>query len=80
MFSFLNPQSPYVEILARLSHIKKQSITLYVLGTMPHSRDIKLKEGPGRVAQPVRAWSLYTKAFWGSIPGQGAYKSQPMNA
>ena len=35
--------------------------------------------GPGQVAQLVRALSGYAKVA-GSIPGQGTYKNQPMNA
>ena len=35
--------------------------------------------GPGQVAQLVRASSQYDKVV-GSIPGQGIYKNQPMNA
>ena len=35
--------------------------------------------GPGRVAQLVRAVSWYPKVV-GSIPRQGTYKNQPMNA
>ena len=34
---------------------------------------------PGRVGLLVRTWSRYTKVV-GSIPGQGTYKNQPMNA
>ena len=34
---------------------------------------------PGQVAQLVRALSWYAKVA-GSIPGQGTYKNQPMNA
>ena len=34
---------------------------------------------PGQVAQLVRASSWYTMVV-GSIPGQGTYKNQPMNA
>ena len=35
--------------------------------------------GPGQVAQLVRALSRYIKVA-GSIPGQGTYKKQPVNA
>lgn len=35
--------------------------------------------GPGWVTQLVRASSGYTEVT-GSVPGQGAYESQPMNA
>ena len=37
------------------------------------------KSGPDGAAQLVRMWSQYTKVA-GSIPGQGTYKNQPMNA
>ena len=40
---------------------------------------ILLRQSPGQVAQLVRASSQNTKVE-GSIPGQGTYKTQPMNA
>ena len=39
----------------------------------------KDEQGPGQVAQLVRASSQYTKVV-GSISGQGTYRKQPMNA
>ena len=39
----------------------------------------KKNQGSGQIAQLVRASAQYTKVA-GSIPGQGAYKKQPMSA
>ena len=52
--------------------------------TYPHTREYQsdLKKeipGPGQVAHLVRALSPYAKVV-GSIPSQGSYKNQPMNA
>ena len=40
---------------------------------------VRRQMGPGWVAQLLRASSQYTKLV-GSIPGQGTYEKQPMNA
>ena len=40
----------------------------------PRLRELQKLTGPGWVAQLVRVLSPYT------IPGQGTYKNQPMNA
>ena len=39
----------------------------------------KVNCGPGQVAQLVRAFSRYAKVV-GSIPSQGPYMNQPINA